>query len=212
MLNYAIWEFLNGKKSATIGTLKALHIDEKISVSLIPDTSNIGTYSIKLSNGKNSESYRMMYQGKMSIDEVIKHFSDYLNLDGLGNNYSIEPVKEKEEKVKKEVDPVKEELKRLKEKRFKTHGDEIKIERLEQHIKADASKWLSGYGVGWKVTRNQVNRGYQVVSIDTLSKTAIIKPVADTGLTVDGTNQMPKDRHTVQIIDLMRDKKYDAAI
>jgi hypothetical protein len=212
MLNKTICEFLNGKKSAKIGTLKANHIDELITVSLIPDISNVGTYGIKISNGINSESFRMMYKAKMTISEVIKHFCDYLNIDNPERNYTIEPIKEQKERVKKEVDPLKEDLKRLKAKRFKTRGDEIKIERLEQHLKTDTSKWKPGYGVGWKVTRDQINRGYRIVSVNEQEKTAIIKPVADTGLTVDGTDRMPKEWEKVLIIDLIRDKKYDAAV
>lgn len=212
MRNKTISDFLNGKKTAKIGTLDANHLVGVITVSLVPDISNIGTYSIKLSNGKNSESYRMMYPVKKTISEVVEHFCEYLNLDGHNNNYTIEIVKEQTEKVNKETDPVKEELNKLKAKRFKTWHDEKKIERLEQLIKADASKWNVGYGVGWKVTYNQINRGYQIVSVDQQTKTAVIKPVADTGITEDGTDRMVTRWQTVSIIDLIRDKKYDRAV
>ncbi|MDZ4209792.1 MAG: hypothetical protein U1C56_01280, partial [Candidatus Curtissbacteria bacterium] len=88
------------------------------------------------------------------------------------------------------------------------YGAEKSLAILESQAAADPSKWTVGDGVGWKVL-NQTNRGYQVVEIRPDTKEAVIRPVADTGLTVDGTDRMLTDSQLVHVADLVRDNKYN---
>jgi hypothetical protein len=80
---------------------------------------------------------------------------------------------------------------------------------LEAQAKADPAKWEPGQGVGWKLP-GQTNRGFRVVSVDHESKTAVIRQVADTGLTQTGGNDGLIGVQRVRVSDLVRDRKYDA--
>lgn len=213
MEKLTIFDLLNGKKSVKLGVLKIKDSNDKIIITLVPDTSSVGTYGVKLSNGTNTQGIRMMYKASMEIDDLIIHFENYMNTDEPGKTYTVE-LEQKQSKLpkeEKELDPLKEELKRLKKIKYKTYPLEQKIKQLEQLIKLNPAKWQIGQGVGWKVTTNQINRGYQIAKIDYQNKEAIIKPVADTGLTIDGSDKMPMEWHRVSMVDLIRDKKYDLA-
>lgn len=205
-------DLLNGKKSVKLGTLKIKNSNDEFTITIIPDTSALSAYGIKLSNGKNSQGIRMQYKARMQISEVVKHLEEYLNTNESEKIYIVEldckQTKSKQATIK-EIDPLKEELKKLKGIRFKTAQQEKQIDRLEKLIKLNPNKWQVGYGVAWKVTGNQINRSYQIAEIDYQNKKAVIKPVADTGLTIDGSDRMPIEWHTVSMVDLIRDKKYD---
>jgi hypothetical protein len=91
----------------------------------------------------------------------------------------------------------------------KTAGQEKSLAILEAQAKADPSKWAIGDGVGWRVDR-QINRGYRVEQVDAAKKLALVRPVADTGLTVTGGGMEGIGAEWVHVADLVRDKKYDA--
>jgi hypothetical protein len=110
-------------------------------------------------------------------------------------------------KPKEETDEQK--LERLEKKRFKIANDERMIEVLRRRVKADPSKWKVGDGVGYRVHR-QINRGFRIVEVKPDTKEAVVIPVADTGLTIDGSDRIPTDSQVVHIGDLVRDRKYDA--
>lgn len=102
-----------------------------------------------------------------------------------------------------------ESLKRSESIRYKTAGDEKRIDLLKKQIEANPDKWNEGDGVGWKVSGDQINRGFRIVSVDPEAKTVVVRQVADTGLTSSGGNfDVVKDT-TVRMSDLVRDKKYD---
>jgi hypothetical protein len=89
---------------------------------------------------------------------------------------------------------------------------EQSIEHLESMAKADPSKWNIGAGVGWKVEPRkggQINRGFQVIDIDPDTKMALIRSVADTGLTTTGGNNDRIGDKWVHVADLVRDNKYN---
>src|SRR5690606_28993005 len=84
----------------------------------------------------------------------------------------------------------------------------------EAREKADPSKWSEGDGVGYSVAgaggKKQINRGFRIVSIDPDTKTAVVRQVADTGLTSTGGNFDRVGDTRVHVAELTRDRKYDA--
>ncbi|MBK8759316.1 MAG: hypothetical protein IPM03_02505 [Sulfuritalea sp.] len=101
------------------------------------------------------------------------------------------------------------ELESLESIRYKTGANEQLISILKGRIASDPSKFQAGYGVGWRVTRDQINRGYQVVFVSNVEKTATIRQVADTGLTTSGGNNDRMQDTEVYVSDLIRDRRYD---
>ena len=58
---------------------------EVLSLSLRPDNSATGCYSVVMKNkAGRSSSDRMMYKGGMLISELIKDYQEYLNIDNEG--------------------------------------------------------------------------------------------------------------------------------
>ncbi len=96
----------------------------------------------------------------------------------------------------------------LETKRFKTRGDEITMKRLARTLAAKPDKWKVGQGVGWRPVEGQVNRGYRIEQVIPETKEAIIRPVGDIGQIADYTGQAER----VNIIDLLRDRKYDVRV
>ena len=93
--------------------------------------------------------------------------------------------------------------------RFKTANDEKQITRLQKLIKADASKWQVGQGVGWEPTGvGQVNRGYRIIEVHPETKEVTVQAVTDVGQLADFTF----GPHRVEISDLVRDRRFDSAI
>ena len=91
-------------------------------------------------------------------------------------------------------------------------SEESSLKLNEARAKADPNKWKPNEGVGYRVisggTYKQTNRGFRIVSIDPNTKTAVIRQVADTGLTSSGGNNDRIAPQTVHIADLVRDSKY----
>jgi len=75
---------LAGKKSATVGILIDTEDNSELKISLKPDTSSPGEYSVVLSDGKRSNSIRMMYKGGSKIADSLGHFENYMNTDNVG--------------------------------------------------------------------------------------------------------------------------------
>jgi len=94
-------------------------------------------------------------------------------------------------------------------KKYKNRGDEIRIERLTKMLAAKPEKWKLGDGVGHRVTRDQINRGFRIVDVDPLKKEVLIRQVADTGITVTGGDHDRIADQWVPIIDLVRDNRYN---
>jgi N12 class adenine-specific DNA methylase len=96
-------------------------------------------------------------------------------------------------------------------KRYKTAGDETSAKLAWRRASAKTEKWAAGDGVGWRVTRDQINRGYRIVEVDEDARTATIAAIADTGLTTTGgdTDFRYGETKTVPLGDLVRDRKYD---
>lgn len=106
--------------------------------------------------------------------------------------------------------------KQIKERKRRGLGDQLAsaasqraYELLEAKAKADPSKWNVGNGVGHRVV-GQISRGFRIVEIDPETKLAMIRSVADTGLTTSGGNADRIEDSWVHIASLVRDRKYDA--
>jgi len=100
---------------------------------------------------------------------------------------------------------------RLSKNKSLTGSEEKAYEVLLRREKADPSKWGVGEGVGYRVGASgkggQINRGFQIIEVDPESKKALVRSVADTGITVSGGMDRLEDRW-VHVGDLVRDKKY----
>lgn len=98
---------------------------------------------------------------------------------------------------------------RLQNKKYKTAAEENALKMYESQMKADPSKFTEGDGVGFRVMvqgrSSQINRGFQIVSVDKKSKTALVKQVRDTGLTSTGGNYDRMKPMEVHVADLVRD-------
>lgn len=97
--------------------------------------------------------------------------------------------------------------------KYKTASDEKTIERLKAKIANDPSKWSIGDGVGYRVNSGrgtQVNRGFRIIAVDPKSETVTVRQVADTGLTSSGGDYDQMRDAAIDMIDLVRDKKYNA--
>jgi hypothetical protein len=88
-----------------------------------------------------------------------------------------------------------------------TAAEEKALKLYEARAKADPAKWKAGDGVGYRVDGNQINRGFRVVSVDPETKTAVVRQVADTGITVTGGADRLSDTR-IHIGELVRDNKY----
>lgn len=199
------------QRSATIGNVVDTKTGDVLRLTLQPDTSESGTYSVNMKNAEGrTQSVRMKYKGGDRIGEVMGHFEHYMNTDSPGRfRVDLEPAKTEVPKPTADQND-KAELKRLERLRFKTRGNEIQIERLKARIAADPSKWKVGDGVGWKVA-NQTNRGFRIVEVRPETKQAVIRSVADTGLTTSGGDYDQINDQLVHISDLVRDNKYNAS-
>lgn len=195
-------------KGKTFATLTNTKTGDIFKLSFRPDSSSVGTYSVVTKNKEGrSFSDRMKYKAGMPIGEAIKAYQGYLNIDN-GDTYQVKGVVETLSKPKKTLSKDEAELKRLEAIKYKTAGVEKSIQTLKKQMEADPAKWNLGDGVGWRVA-NQINRGYQVVRVDKEKKLALIKPVADTGLTVTGGGMEGIGEEWVHVADLIRDKKYN---
>ena len=190
-------------------------------LSLKPDTSTPGVFSVITKNSEGrSRTNRMQYAAGKSIDEVVKDFSEYMNIDNPGD-YTVTPISRKEKTITTPSERIltgsaeRDELlkryrKAKKEKRPMSAGQEQALARYEKMVIADPAKWQPGMGVGWNVVKGQINRGFVIDSINPERKEAVIRQVADTGLTRTGGDNDKIGKQTVHIVDLIRDKKYDA--
>ena len=104
-------------------------------------------------------------------------------------------------------------LARIEGGRHKTAGDE-RIEGLyRRRLGADPAKWKPGRGVSYQVNSGrgmQTNRGFRIVEVDPANLMALVRSVADTGLTTTGGNHDRIEDDWRYLGELKRDKKYDA--
>jgi len=210
-----IKERLYGRKSAVVASLvDNTQPDEYISLSLNPDASERGIYSVVAKKKGRSETFRMRYESSMTVKKAMTEFEVYLNTDNPGQFKVIAleptlPPPPRTIKPQTQVDIWKAQIRQYQKQRYKTTPIENEIEHLKKLINADVSKFRIGDGVGWRATRDQINRGYRIVDMDTVNKMAEIASVADTGLTITGgKSKLPNQ--AVPIGDLIRDKKYDS--
>jgi hypothetical protein len=105
-------------------------------------------------------------------------------------------------------------LRDLQKVRYKTAAQEKNIEILKARVAADPSKWKVGDGISYKVNSggvgSQTNRGFRIVRINPESKLALVRSVADTGLTSSGGDADRIGDQWIHVAELKRDKKYDA--
>ncbi len=208
---------LGKRRSAKVAILTDTRDNSEYDLSLVPDTSSFGKYSVRAKHGdKHTESFRMFYEGMMPLEDAMQHFMEYLNTDTKGEPFKIIPLAPPKPKKQKEpgtiLDSWKAQLKQLKKKRYKTGPEENFMKVLESRIKANVDKWEMGDGVGWKVLAGggmtQTNRGFRIIDIAPDHKMALLTQVADTGLTVTGGEDAIEDIW-VPLGDLVRDRKYD---
>src|SRR5262245_3782913 len=107
----------------------------------------------------------------------------------------------------REPSPEQARLKQLESTRFKTAAQEKEIEIIKARLAADPSKWNIGEGVGRRIgigKGSQINRGFRIIAIDPDAKTATIRQVADTGITVTcGADPLPDEN--VKLADMVRE-------
>ena len=203
---------LAGKDSMMVGTVT--QGADHFKISLRPDTSESGRYSVVAHSPRGTQSFRMQYKAGTPLAEALRDFEEYLNIDNAGEKFRVEAAEAKASPSKTEAigpdmaDHA--ELKRLQAIRFKGAGQEKQIELLKKRIAADPAKWKAGDGVGWKVTGNQINRGFRIAEVDPQTKTAVIRQVADTGITSTGGDYDRIQDQRVHIAYLVRDNKYNA--
>lgn len=206
----SISDILAEKKSTTIGTMIDTKDGRKIKMRLVPDTSSIGQYSVVISHGGHSQTIRMMYEGGKNFQDAMKHFEEYMNVDEPGR-FTFDLISKPKPKIEKAkpsgfIAEKKTELKQLKSKQFKTRPDEINIERIEKQLKENVGKWQVGQGVGWRVHGKQINRGMRIIEVYPEQHKAKIQFIKDVGQLADYKHG---STHTVDMIDLIRDKNYD---
>lgn len=85
-------------------------------------------------------------------------------------------------------------------------------EAAKRQLDANPTKWKVGMGVGYRVSRDQINRGYRIISIDPDVMTARVRPVRDTGITMSGGDSDRLPTETVPLGDLVRSKQDDGVI
>ena len=94
-----------------------------------------------------------------------------------------------------------------------TAADENALTLYEGYAKSDPSQWKSGDGVGRRVYSggkvSQISRGFRIVDVNPEAKLALIRQVADTGLTSTGGDNDRFKSEWVHIGDLVKDHKYD---
>lgn len=218
-VSMTISEYLGKKRSGKVAMLIDRRDPEtEISLTLTPDTSTFGAYSITAKSELGSQSFRMQYKSSRDVQEMLNNFEEYLNMDTPGKPFEVEfkpPVAKRKPKPKRPATiPAqwRAELRRIKSLRYKTFPQEKIMKVLEARIKADPRKWQIGDGVGWKVMAAggvaQINRGFAIAKIAAEDKMALITQVADTGLTVTGGYDVIPDEW-VPLGDLVRDRKYD---
>jgi hypothetical protein len=122
------------------------------------------------------------------------------------------PLPSQKKPVAEDSDAAK--LRDLQKVRYKTAAQEKNIEILKARVAADPSKWKVGDGISYKVNSggvgSQTNRGFRIVRINPESKLALVRSVADTGLTSSGGDADRIGDQWIHVAELKRDKKYDA--
>lgn len=96
-----------------------------------------------------------------------------------------------------------------------TASDERSYKLWEARLAADPAKWQPGMGVSYQVSggaKMQTNRGFRIASIDVAGKRAVLRQVADTGMTSSGGDHDRFEDSYVYLGELKRDKKHDAPI
>lgn len=217
-------EYLNGRNSAVFGILTDLRDKYSWTLSFKEDISYYGKYNIVLKDSKKRiESIRFYFDPNADTMEYIVNFlQEYFDIDNpkvfkveytpLLKTEKIERKIIKSDQYSEKSQIVRDwkiQLKKYKEMKYKSASIEGQIEILEENINANPSKFKIGDGVGWKVMRNQINRGFRVSHIYYDDKMAEIIQVADTGLTITGGNYDRIRPQTVPIGGLIRDRKYD---
>lgn len=203
---------MGGRRTATVGTVT--DGDRKLRISLRPDNSDTGTYSVVVSSDEGSESFRMKYKGGEPLAEVMKHFEDYLNEPKPGR-FKVEvdqptpPTVAKPAKPKREPDPVQTRIKELEARRSLTQPQEKELERLKAVPKDWATRWQPGDGVSFRAG-GSLSRGWAIESID--GNQATLLTVRDVGQTTDGSDDagVGRSRMTMNLWELQRDKASDS--
>lgn len=94
--------------------------------------------------------------------------------------------------------------------KYKTALQERQLASLKSRLKADPSRWLVGMGVGYRVSRNQINRGFRITKTKLSEKMVLVSSVSDCGLTSSGGDFDRTADCWVYVSDLIRDKRFDS--
>lgn len=231
-------DLLAGKRSATIGKLHDTeHPKLKTTIRLVSwpnDPSRWDFQLIRKGAGGESKTQKMGFriEREESIAKVLAHLQDYLDTDDPGRWKVVSAMAPsgaaasrtpREGRTKRsgvrqarreagehpEVAQLRAELARLKGLRYKTGPQEKLILSYEKRLAADPWKWNPGDGVGWRVTPTQINRGFRIIEVLHDNKKAVIRQVADTGLTRSGGRDPLMGEQVVWLGDLVRDRRYD---
>ena len=222
-------EYLNGRSSAVFGKLSNSQDSDEFTLSFKEDISDYGKYNVVLKDSdKKTSNIRFHFDPKQDTMEYIinfiqEYFDEYNPAIPKGT-FKVEYIPLlKTEKIEKKIIKSDEysteksqivkdwkiQLKKYKEIKYKSANIETAIKVLEENLNADPFKFKIGDGVGWKVMRNQINRGFRISHIWHDDKMVEIVQVVDTGLTRTGGNYDRIRPQTVPIGGLIRDRKYD---
>ena len=211
-------------RSASVGRLIDTQNNSEMGLSLRPDSSEVGAFSVVAKGSGGSQSFRMKYRPFNNLADVMGHFENYLNMGDhgrfvveLADARSSVPKTAKPPRVlgtgSPEGDARLAELRKRSKSGGMTYLHERELEILEARAASDPSKWAAGDGVGYKVfsggKSSQTNRGFRVKEIDADRKMALVEQVADTGLTSTGGNNDRIRDEWKPIAELVRDRKYD---
>ena len=95
--------------------------------------------------------------------------------------------------------------------KYKTALQERYLAALKARLKADPSRWLVGMGVGYRISMNQLNRGFRIKKTNLSNKMVLVTSVCDSGLTTSGGSFDRISDCWVYVSDLVRDKRFDSS-
>lgn len=103
------------------------------------------------------------------------------------------------------------EIIRIKRVRNKSASQKRELAALEVRLKANPTRWLVGMGVGYRMSRNKIVRGFRIKMTNFEKKMVLVESVVDAGelKSLDSIHS-PLEKW-VFIDALVRDKKFDSS-
>lgn len=216
-----IREWLGGKSSGQFGLLVDREKPEQhITLSFTPDTSATGSYSITMRSEGIQESVRFQLRSSEDVAGAAKYFEEYMNIDLPAGTYKVKllsaptvraPIAARKPTQREPATyPARwrQDLRHYESAQHTTGPQEQYMEVLRRRLAADPRKWRVGDGVGYRVSGNQINRGFALAQVDSPNKMGLVRQVADTGL-IGSRGEIRFADQWIPLGDLVRDHRYD---